>query len=695
MIVRYPGTRIGDETDTLAGVSFPDPYRWLEQDNEEVRRWQRTQSELASSYVREWPHFDRLRQLVARFSTKEYVAEVAGYYGMVPRYAAGRWFRMRVVDDASQAQAVVANEPLGDGRVLFDPMAENPERPPFLSWIVPSPDGCTLALGICVDGGENNTIWLIDVTTGRPLADPPPQTLMDSSTRVQWLPDSSGFFFTAITGAATDFLQDVYLHRRSPAPTTIPMHIAWTDVKESRWVVVSRDGQYAVAFERAGNPIPVAVAALDDAPLRWRSFVTSIVGTVAGHLIGERYIAVTDVGAPRGRVVAIALDADNPNDPESWQELVGESDATLRTVTPVGEALYLSELVDTYARVRIADLDGKHLGEVPMPGRGAVGAELLYPGLSTLPIGHPEKFLFAFSSLTVSPGIYSHTPGQEGVETLQAPHVRLENTVVEDRWAVSADGTRIPYHLVRRTDVDAGQPQPTLIWAYGGYNAPLVPHFPGPKAAFVAVGGVYVHAHLRGGGEFGLEWWHGGRLENKQNCYDDLYAVAEDLIAANRCTPKSLAVTGGSAGGLMAGVAVTQRPDLWEAVVPRVPILDLIGGCRFPFSRMNTMKERANVDEPDEVRRLATFSPYHLVQDGICYPAVFLDAGAIDPRCPPWHARKFAARLQRATTGNAPILLHVWENVGHGLETDKNVAVTEHTEWLAFTMRHLGLNVSA
>lgn len=683
MIVTYPDTRIDDVKDTLAGVSFSDPYRWLEQESEEVRRWQRAQAVVASAHVREWPHFDRLRRLVARFSTE--------HYGVLPQYTAGRWFRTRVAEGASQAQALVADEPMGDGRVLFDPMTENLERPPFLSWIAPSPDGLTLALGVCPDGSEHNTTRLIDVGTGRMLADPPPQTLMDSTSRVQWLPDSSGFFFSAITGAAIDFEQNVYLHRRFPAPTTIPVDIAWTEAKDCRWVVVSRDGKYAVAFERFASPIPVAFAALGAGPLRWRPFITSIVGTVAGHVVGERYIAVTDVGAPRGRVVAIGLDADDPNDPQGWQELVGESDATLRTVAPVGEALYLTEFVDTYARVRIVDLDGKALSEVPLPGRGAVGIERSHLMLSTLLKGHPEKFLFTFSSLTVSPGIYSHTPGHEGIETLQAPQVRLESTLVEDRWAVSADGTRIPYHLVRRADVNAAQPQPTLIYAYGGYNIPLEPQFPGPMAAFIAVGGVFVHAHLRGGGEFGLEWRQGGRMRNKQNCYADLYAVAEDLIAANRCTPHSLAVTGESNGGLMAGLAVIQRPDLWKVVVPRVPMLDLIGACRDPFGRMCVMMELANVEDPKEVRRLVTFSPYHLVGEGVSYPAVFLDAGDTDRRSPPWHARKFAARLQRATTGSAPILLHVWENVGHGWATDKNIAVNQNTEWLAFTLRHLGL----
>lgn len=199
-----------------------------------------------------------------------------------------------------------------------------------------------------------------------------------------------------------------------------------------------------------------------------------------------------------------------------------------------------------------------------MPGRGAF----------LIPRTHPDKFLFAFSSLTTSRGIYSHTPGQNRIDTVQAPQARIDSTVVEDLWATSADGTRVPYHVVRRTDVDATRPQPTLIYGYGG-------------------------------SELGADWWQGGHLTNKQNSFSDLYAIAEQLIAARRCTPQLLAVTGMSNGGLLAGVAATQRPELWAAVVPRVPILDLIGACRDPYGRMGVQMDYANVDEPEEVRRLA------------------------------------------------------------------------------------------
>jgi len=354
--------------------------------------------------------------------------------------------------------------------------------------------------------------------------------------------------------------------------------------------------------------------------------------------------------------------------------------------------LYLSEFVDTYGRVRIVDLTGAELGEVPLPGRGAL-AEAPFPSMTLAPRGHPDEFVFAFSSLTESWGIYRHRPGDSAIETLSEPAVRV-TAVIQDHWATSPDGTLIPYHIVQRPDLVGSGAQPALIYAYGGFNAPWVPQFPGAMAAFIDAGGTFVHAHLRGGAEFGLDWWRGGRMETKQNCYDDLYAVAEDLVANGLTTTAQLGVTGGSNGGLMSGVAITQRPDLWRVVVPRVPFLDVIGACRESYGRMAVSEEFGDPDDPVDVRRLASFSPYHLVTDGTAYPAVYLDVGDTDPRCQPWHGRKFAARLQAATTSGLPVLLRVWRNVGHGWATAKDVEVAQHTQWLAFVMDQLGMPIA-
>lgn len=680
MTLSYPHTRTVDAVERLAGVEAPDPYRWLEDGaTDEVRRWQRAQNDLASATVRAWPGSARLRELVDEHTTAR--------FGAVPTWAGGLWFRSHLGEGATQASIVASPEPFGDGRVVHDPRLDESGSMPYLSWFSPAPDGRVLAVGLCYDGSEQNTIRLVDVESGKPLPGAPTERLMDGwSGGVSWLPDSSGFYFTALDGAAIDVSHAVFFHRLADA-TTGHVDVPWTTTKDYRMVLPSRDGRRVVAVERLMSPIPVAVADLDDpvAP-RWRPFVDDTTASVAGHLVGDRYVAVTDLDAPRGRLVAV--DVAHP-EPESWTTLVPESDAVLRTVYLVGDVLYLSEFVDTYARVRIVDLEGTKLGEVPLPGSGAL-SEQPFPYMN-LPRGaHPDEFVFSFSTLTSSWGVYMHRPGDAKIDVLEEPAVTLAGAVVEDRWATSRDGTRIPYHLVRPRDADVTTPQPTLVYAYGGFNAPWVPQFPSAMAAFVAAGGTFVHAHLRGGAEFGREWWEGGRLGNKQNCYDDLYAVAEHLVAEGSTTHRQLALTGGSNGGLMSGVAVTQRPDLWAAVVPRVPLLDVLGACREAYGRYAVTTEFADVDDADEVRRLLTFSPYQLVEERE-YPAVFVDAGDTDPRCSPWHARKFAARLQHAQQGDAPVLLHVWENVGHGWATGKQVTVDQTTEWLGFVLDRLGM----
>ncbi len=684
--MRYPETRIDDATDDLAGISFPDPFRWLEDDHDPaVRAWQQAQSKLARSHVRAWPPFDRLRDLVARYHSPKQLP--------LPRFAAGHWFRMGIPADGSHSCAMVADEPYGAGRVLFDPADEDADRPPFLSWISPSPDGRTLALGVCADGSENNTIRLIDVQTATRLPDAPAYVLPDAwSGGAHWLADSSGFFFTALGGGtSTELLQEVYLHRRRPTPATEPVEVPWTISREYRMVTVSGDGRWAVAHERNVTTIPVAVAELTRAPLRWRPFVRTVTGHVAGQVVGDRLVAVTDVGASRGRLVAIPIDAESPDDPLTWDELLPESDVVLRSVHPVEGVLYLTEFVDTYSRVRVLAPDGNVIGTVPLPGNGVVN-DNLFPFLNLAQQNHAPKYVFGFSSLTASHAILAHAPGDDHVETLRDAETRLTDVVVEDLWATSPDGTRVPYHVVRRSDIDGSEPAPTLVYAYGGFSVPLLPQFPGAMAAFVVAGGVFVHAHLRGGGEFGVDWWRAGSHENKQNTYDDLYAIAEQLISDGRARAGGIAIVGNSNGGLTAGVAVTQRPDLWGAAVPRFPRLDLIGALRTPYGRHSTFIDRATDPiDPGQARRLAGISPYHLVRDAVRYPAVYVDAGDTDPRCLPQDARKFAARLQHATAGDAPIVVCVRDNVGHGWATDHETAIEQNTEWLAFVLRHLGV----
>lgn len=251
---------------------------------------------------------------------------------------------------------------------------------------------------------------------------------------------------------------------------------------------------------------------------------------------------------------------------------------------------------------------------------------------------------------------------------------------------MAGDGTLIPYTCLYRPDPSRRWPAPALVTAYGGYYRALTPEWSDDAAAVVAAGGLYVWAHTRGGGDLGREWWEGGRRELKRTVLDDLHAVAEELVSSGRADPDRLAVVGRSHGGWLAGASAVTRPDLWRAAVPLVPALDLVADLQAPYGRYVTEVDWPGAG-PDE---LAALSPYHLVRPGE-YPAVYLGAGDRDPRCPAWHARKFAARLQEAQRGTGSVLLRVHENAGHGLTSSAAERQREAAEWLGFVFAELGL----
>lgn len=683
MTVVYPSARTVDVIENVAGVLVPDPYRWLEDETEEVLRWQRDQAELASALIGDGQVAVAARLLIEQYDS--------GSRPALPKYAAGRWFRAVPNADDEASTVVVADQPFGRGETVID-LAEfsSDGNPAFLSWLAPSPDGSVLAIGICTDGSEHNTVRLIDVTARRVLNGAPPQVLHSSwAGGATWLPDGSGFYFFALTASPQEFQQAVYFHRLGlPGDATVEQIPIPEGSREYTLVQVSPNGRWAVASHRLGSPIPIAVRDLSDPETTWRPFVTECTGTVAGHIVGDRYIAVTDVNAPRGRVVSISLEAEQPNNAAEWTELVPEGDTVLRSIAPIGDHLYISEFDETFAAVRIIDEHGAAKGTVPLPGRGALAAPFF--ALTTLAVGPvADDFVFAFSTLTSSWGVYRHRHGESNIETLLAPTVVLD-AELEAGWARAHDGKPIPYHVVRPSGHTAGHAAPTLISAYGAANIPFLPQYQPDMAAFVAAGGVLVQAYLRGGGEFGGEWYRGAHREKRHVRDSDLVAVAERLIAVGVTSSELLALTGGSDGGLMCGVAVTTRPDLWRVVLPREPLLDLIAGIRDPYLEFVIRKAWANPDDPSDVERLLGVSPYELIKPNV-FPAVYIQAGATDPRCRPWNARKFAARLQAAQQGEAPILMHVFENAGHGAATSHDIAIAQDTEWLTFLMKELGL----
>ncbi|MFY1668777.1 prolyl oligopeptidase family serine peptidase [Plantactinospora sp. WMMB334] len=679
-----PLTRVCDAVDEFAGSTIPDPYRWLEFDSEETRQWQAEQAALAAGYVRGEGQLDAVRESVLRHR--------APRFADVPVQTKSGWFRSEVV--AGVTRVVVGREPYRDERIVAEFPAEEPgSEPPSLPWFAPSPDGEVLAVGICRDGSEHNQIALYDVRTGARLPDTIERVLHDGWVGgVGWLPDCTGFFYLALVGPLSDFRQKVFYHRLGESAATEPEKIPLPEgFREYILVQISDDGRWATAVGGRRAPVALARCHLTAPKREWRPFVTVADSAFYGHIVGDDYVAVTTVGADRGRMVSVAMDSVAPADPETWCEIVGESDAVIRGATRVGNELYVSEWVDTYSRVRVISPDGAEVCRLDLPGKGAIG-EQAQPLMQLVARAGQEHFVFPFATFTASWGVYRHDRSTNRLDVLREPAVRLDGVTVKDRWATSADGTRVPYHVVSRSDMAERPDRPTLVYAHGGFNVGLSPVYQVQAGVIVDAGGTYVHAHLRGGGEFGLAWWNGGRRDRKQNTYDDLYAVAEDLITSGTTSSSALGLTGFSNGGLTACVAVTQRPSLWRVVVPRVPITDLLGAFRSPYLSV-TAREFGEPADPDGVAHLMSISPYHLIREETDYPAVYVDAGANNPRCPPWQARKWAARMQAAQAGTAPILLHIWEDAGHGWATPVEVEIAQETEWLAFALHKLGVRL--
>ncbi|VXB23504.1 Prolyl endopeptidase [Microbacterium sp. 8M] len=672
-----PRTRTEDVVEIVAGIAVPDPYRWLEGDASvpgEVADWQRAQAAHAEETL--WSGHDRdaIRALV------EHSHE--GAWPELPRSGGGLWFR------AEGGRLLVSDEPYGAGRVLLDLRRfDEPGGTAVLSWFAPSPDGAVLAVGVCTDGSEHNRVVLVDVVTGSLRDDAPPEPLHSAwGGGISWFPDSTGFAFLGLRSPAQDFRQVVYrreLGTRGPsAIEDVPIP---DGSREYTRIQFSPDGRWAVAVHRVGTPFPVAVRDLSRPGNGWRPFLSPRPETAVGHIVGDRYVAVTDLDAPRRRLVAIPLDAEDPADPACWTELVPEGEAVLRSVLPVGDALYLSEFHRTAARVRILDRDGAERGVVPLPGEGALAAPF-FPLTGLAAESRDGSFVFAFSTLTTSWGVYRHRP-EGALEVLQEPRIAIDATA-ELREAIAADGSAIPYHVVRPRG--AAAPAPVLISAYGAAGIPTLPQYRPDLAAVLSAGGTVVQAYLRGGGEFGSAWFRAADRERRGTRDGDLLAVAEDVLAAGIAARGRLALSGGSDGGLMCGNAITARPDLWCAVLPRAPLLDLVGGFRNPYLEFVIRKAWGDPEDPVDVARMIALSPYERVRPAE-YPLLYVEAGANDPRCPPWQARKFVARMQAAQRGSAPILLHVYENAGHGSGTGQDVIVAQDAAWLACLLGALGL----
>lgn len=675
----YPPVEARTETVSFGDVSYQDPFRWLEEDDDpQVTAWQEAQDIFTQAHLVDLPGFSAFADKIAA------IGETGDLN--VPRFAGGRWFKRYVPDDQNLAVVEMSDTPAGPGRRIVDMNAMQTGEPLQLSGFVPSPDGRKAVFAWAAGGREEPDVRVIDVDTGAILVEGLPHRQPNN---FNWLPDSSGFFYFAIDASLAG--EPSILRLDLDAPTQVKPQAVSFD-HPIAYPIVSADRRHVLLMVDHLAPRPEFILDLEGAG-EWRPFMKGVPGIFRGDILGDRFIAITDDNAPRGRLLSIPLAT--PTDRDSWEEIVPASDNMLASVVVTGGRAVLMDLVDTYPRLRVFGKDGSAEGEIALPVRGAVNSFASYYGLFTmlapLTTARDGEITFVLSSFGQSPALCSVDVATRQVTQLTEPKRKLD-VQVRDLTAQSADGARIVYHVVARGDVDLSARLPTVITGYGGFNVAIMPGWLGSIwTAWIEAGGVVVLAHLRGGGEYGTPGWEQGRMKHKQNSFNDVHAIAEDLIARGIATPERLGVIGGSNGGTMAAAVAVQRPDLYRATVPQVPITDILGRVRDPVTMVSSL-DYGDPADPDMAKVIYAWSPYQNVRDDIAYPAMLIDCGGNDPRCPPWHGRKFAARMQQASSSDQPILLRVRAEAGHG-SVGKAQQARQAAEVLAFLADRLRLAV--
>jgi prolyl oligopeptidase len=669
----YPPTHRDNVVETIHGVQVHDPYRWLENaDDPGLAAWVEQQNALTRD------HLDRFageRQQLRRELEGLYEASVMSS----PRRFGERYFYRK--RDPGQNQSVLyvregnLNAP---ARVLIDANKLSEDGTVSLDWWHPSPDGRLVVYGTSAGGNEDTTLYLRDVTTGKDTGLVIPHARHSS---VAWDPDGKGFHYTrhpapgSVPPGDEMYYRRLYYHKLGTDWREDPL-VVGEDQPKTASIDCDNSSDYShqllyITTDWARNDLYIREPGADE-------FTPVVVGLDAqffGDVAGAKLFVRTNHRAPSYRI--FEADVSNPTR-QSWKDVVPERTGVIDEFRIVGGRLVVSLLEDVHSRLFVYELDGTLDREIELPALGTV-RDLA---------GRPEhaQLFFRFSSFAYPAVTYQCDLDSGAMHELDRMEIALspDEFVTKQVWFRSKDGTRVPMFVIHQRGLKLDGSNPAVLNAYGGFNISIRPEFRPGIIPWLERGGVFAIANLRGGGEFGRPWHLAGRKQKKQNVFDDMIAAAEKLISDGYTRPERLGTTGGSNGGLLMGAMITQRPDLFKAVVCGVPLLDMVRYHHSTIARL-WIPEYGSAENPDEFRYLYAYSPYHHVQEGSPYPAVLFRTGEFDTRVDPMHARKMTALLQDSTGSDAPILLWVERKTGHGggRPVSKRVAA-ELDQWTFF-----------
>lgn len=677
---KYPASKKVDQVDTYHGVRVSDPYRWLEDgDSAETKAWIDEQNKLTTKYLDTIPQRARIRKRLT---------ELWNYEKFSAPFKAGKnYFYFKNNGLQNQDVLYITDSPKNEGRVFLDPNKLSADGTAALYDFSFTHDGRLMAYGVAIAGSDRSEWRVKDVSTGKDLPDIiPPNRQYNFS----WLHDGSGFFYSAFKPSSasqvlkeTTFENKLYFHQLgTPAeddsvvyerPDNREYFVGGFVTEDGNWLVISvnqgtgpQSMVYVKNLTMSRAPIMPVVDKLENDY------------TYAGNDESNFWFR-TDRDAPRGKLVKVNI----LESKLSWQDVVVQNEDTLQGVSFINNQFVLNYLKDAYTQIRIVDVEGKPVREVALPGIGTAGG---FGGKR-----FDSETFYSYSSFNAPQTIYRYDMKSGKSEIFRQSKVAFNPSDFEVKQIkyASKDGTMVPMFLVHKKGLKLNGSNPTLLYGYGGFNISLTPSFSVSRVVWMEMGGVLAVANLRGGAEYGEEWHAAGTKLRKQNVFDDFIAAAEWLVANKYTNSKRLAIQGGSNGGLLVGAVLNQRPDLFGAALPAVGVMDMLRFPKFTIGWAWT-SDYGSPENKTEFEALFKYSPLHNVKP-MKYPAVLVTTADHDDRVFPAHSFKYAAALQAAQKGTAPVMIRIETKAGHGAGKPTSKLIDEAADIYGFLFKNLGM----
>ncbi len=680
-----PATRAEHFWEKLHAITIRDPYRWLEGDTQEVKKWAAAQDQFAHSILKKLPqreHFEkRLKEL---FRT--------GSIG-VPHPQHDYYFTMARKPDEDLGVLYVQKGLRGKKRALIDQNTLSKNGTTTLRYWSVSEDASLLAYTLSEASNDQSAIYVMDVRTGKRLKDHIPSEFYPAMhSGIAWNPDGSGFWYSRRNGKAVK--GEEKLNQK------VFYHVLGDDYRKDRIVFgkdlpkdqfpsasVSLDGRYLlvsvdiVTGKTRANDL--YLKDLHDPKSSFRTIVRGIESEFDAWMHRGMLYIVTDHNAPNRKVLRVPLN-EATEGMRRWKTIIPEGQSPHDSMSIIKDRIFLRYLEDAHSVVRVFDLGGRLVDKIDLPlgSTGYVAGD-----------EEGDEAFFSFTSFTVPNRIYRYGLAKKKLELfdeLKIKGVDFDRFAARQVWYRSKDGTKVPMFLVYKKGLRRTGKTPTLLYGYGGFGASMTPGYSATVMAFLEKGGLYASPNLRGGGEFGEKWHQAGTKAKKKNVFDDFIAAAEWLIKNKYTSPAHLAAFGWSNGGLLMGAMITQRPDLFKALAVGAPVIDMLRYHKFHGGRF-WIPDYGNPDEPKAFRYLLKYSPYHRIRNGVEYPSILIATAEGDDRVHPAHAYKFAARLQEANASQNPIIMTVERKAGHGGAASVSNFAKQRSDIYGFIMWQLGM----